>query len=158
MGEFCKFALLFNTFQTLTQYGCLQSKSLTCPQISLETKNAVKKVFCKHDLSVLGVWGLDAPAVVREHLSLNTTVAPLLFADQYLQMSTSLPSLLISGLGEHYTPLTLDLNWTSVTLWNRDMAPHVSSADCLDLTYDLTHTVGYSPGCSHLPYAFVVVT
>ncbi|XP_031425272.1 lysosomal alpha-glucosidase isoform X2 [Clupea harengus] len=55
---------------------------------------------------------------------LNTTVAPLLFADQYLQMSTFLPSRLISGLGEHYTPLTLDLNWTSVTLWNRDMAPH----------------------------------
>lgn len=62
------------------------------------------------------------------HLRLNTTVAPLLFADQYLQMSTFLPSRLISGLGEHYTPLTLDLNWTSVTLWNRDMAPHVSPA------------------------------
>ncbi|KAG9343865.1 hypothetical protein JZ751_013249 [Albula glossodonta] len=54
----------------------------------------------------------------------NTTVAPLLFADQYLQLSTSLPSSLLSGLGEHYTPLTLDLNWTSVTLWNQDMAPH----------------------------------
>ncbi|XP_048847390.1 lysosomal alpha-glucosidase [Brienomyrus brachyistius] len=55
---------------------------------------------------------------------LNTTVAPLLFADQYLQISTSLASPLVSGLGEHYTPLTLDLNWTSVSLWNRDMAPH----------------------------------
>ncbi|KAK3520467.1 hypothetical protein QTP70_024085 [Hemibagrus guttatus] len=55
---------------------------------------------------------------------LNTTVAPLLFADQYLQLSTSLASPFISGFGEHYTHLTLDLNWTSVTLWNRDMAPH----------------------------------
>ncbi|XP_017317133.1 lysosomal alpha-glucosidase [Ictalurus punctatus] len=55
---------------------------------------------------------------------LNTTVAPLLFADQYLQLSTSLASTFISGFGEHYTHLTLDLNWTSVTLWNRDMAPH----------------------------------
>ncbi|KAL4657912.1 lysosomal alpha-glucosidase [Arapaima gigas] len=54
---------------------------------------------------------------------LNTSVAPLLFADQYLQLSTSLPSGLISGLGEHYTPITLDLNWTSVALWNHDMAP-----------------------------------
>ncbi|XP_036408755.1 lysosomal alpha-glucosidase [Megalops cyprinoides] len=54
----------------------------------------------------------------------NTTVAPLLFADQYLQLSTSLPSALVSGLGEHYTPLALDLNWTRVSLWNRDMAPH----------------------------------
>uniref|UniRef100_A0A4W4EG98 Lysosomal alpha-glucosidase n=1 Tax=Electrophorus electricus TaxID=8005 RepID=A0A4W4EG98_ELEEL len=54
----------------------------------------------------------------------NTTVAPLLYADQYLQLSTLLASSLVSGLGEHYTHLTLDLNWTSVTLWNRDMAPH----------------------------------
>ncbi|XP_056143796.1 lysosomal alpha-glucosidase [Lampris incognitus] len=57
----------------------------------------------------------------------NTTVAPLLFADQYLQLSTSLSSSLVSGLGEHYTPLSLDLNWTSLTLWNRDMAPHANS-------------------------------
>lgn len=112
---------------------------MTYLQIILESKNGVKNIFCKHDLSVyahlFGDWGLDAPAVVRGHLSLNTTVAPLLFADQFLQMSTSLSSNLISGLGEHYTPLTLDLNWTSVTLWNRDMAPHVSSTDCLDLTH-----------------------
>ncbi|XP_061741241.1 lysosomal alpha-glucosidase isoform X2 [Nerophis ophidion] len=55
---------------------------------------------------------------------MNTTVAPLLFSDQYLQLSTSLASSLVSGLGEHYTSLILDLNWTSLTLWNRDMAPH----------------------------------
>uniref|UniRef100_A0A3B4D1H3 Lysosomal alpha-glucosidase n=1 Tax=Pygocentrus nattereri TaxID=42514 RepID=A0A3B4D1H3_PYGNA len=55
---------------------------------------------------------------------MNTTVAPLLFADQYLQLSTTLASSVVSGFGEHYTGLTLDLNWTSVTLWNRDMAPH----------------------------------
>ncbi|NXF62629.1 LYAG glucosidase, partial [Ciccaba nigrolineata] len=54
---------------------------------------------------------------------LNTTVAPLFFADQFLQISTSLPSRFISGLGEHLTPLVLDTTWTRVTLWNRDMAP-----------------------------------
>ncbi|XP_037648431.1 lysosomal alpha-glucosidase isoform X1 [Sebastes umbrosus] len=58
---------------------------------------------------------------------MNTTVAPLLFADQYLQLSTSLASSLVSGLGEHYTSLLLDLNWTSLTLWNRDMAPHTDA-------------------------------
>lgn len=61
--------------------------------------------------------------------SMNTTIAPLLFADQYLQLSTTLASSLVSGLGEHYTLLSLDLNWTSLTLWNRDMAPHVSTID-----------------------------
>ncbi|XP_051905568.1 lysosomal alpha-glucosidase isoform X2 [Hippocampus zosterae] len=55
---------------------------------------------------------------------MNSTVAPLLFADQYLQLSTTLASSMVSGLGEHYTSLLLDLNWTSLTLWNRDMAPH----------------------------------
>lgn len=58
---------------------------------------------------------------------MNTTVAPLLFADQYLQLSTSLASSLVSGLGEHYTSILLDLNWTSLTLWNRDMAPHADA-------------------------------
>ncbi|XP_058510597.1 lysosomal alpha-glucosidase-like isoform X6 [Solea solea] len=58
------------------------------------------------------------------HTIINTTVGPLLFADQYLQLSTTLASSLVSGLGEHYTFLLLDLNWTSLTLWNRDMAPH----------------------------------
>ncbi|XP_057673106.1 lysosomal alpha-glucosidase isoform X1 [Corythoichthys intestinalis] len=57
----------------------------------------------------------------------NSTVAPLLFADQYLQLSTTLASSLVSGLGEHYTSLRLDLNWTSLTLWNRDMAPHAGA-------------------------------
>ncbi|XP_033896341.3 lysosomal alpha-glucosidase [Acipenser ruthenus] len=55
---------------------------------------------------------------------LNTTVAPLFFADQFLQISTSLASPHISGLGEHLTNLTIDLNWTTVTFWNRDTAPH----------------------------------
>ncbi|XP_032653104.2 lysosomal alpha-glucosidase isoform X2 [Chelonoidis abingdonii] len=54
---------------------------------------------------------------------LNTTVAPLFFADQFLQISTSLPSHFISGLGEHLTSLALNVNWTKVTLWNRDIAP-----------------------------------
>ncbi|XP_072846803.2 lysosomal alpha-glucosidase [Pogona vitticeps] len=54
---------------------------------------------------------------------LNTTVAPLFFADQFLQISTSVPSPFISGLGEHLTSLILDVNWTKVTLWNRDILP-----------------------------------
>ncbi|CAJ1074960.1 lysosomal alpha-glucosidase [Xyrichtys novacula] len=58
---------------------------------------------------------------------MNTTVAPLLFADQYLQLSTALASSFVSGLGEHYSTLLLDLNWTSLTLWNQDTAPHADA-------------------------------
>ncbi|XP_029455043.1 lysosomal alpha-glucosidase [Rhinatrema bivittatum] len=53
----------------------------------------------------------------------NTTIAPLFFTDQFLQISTSLPSHYIFGLGEHLTSLILDIKWTKVTLWNRDMSP-----------------------------------
>lgn len=59
---------------------------------------------------------------------LNTTVAPLFFADQFLQLATSLPSPHITGLGEHLGSLTLSTNWTKVTLWNRDIAPQVEGA------------------------------
>ncbi|XP_004709306.1 lysosomal alpha-glucosidase isoform X2 [Echinops telfairi] len=65
--------------------------------------------------------------IVRRKLGgrvlLNTTVAPLFFADQFLQLSTSLPSPYVAGLAEHLSPLMLNPNWTRVTLWNRDMAP-----------------------------------
>ncbi|KAB0356151.1 hypothetical protein FD754_000307 [Muntiacus muntjak] len=54
---------------------------------------------------------------------LNTTVAPLFFADQFLQLSTSLPSQRITGLAEHLGSLMLSTNWTKITLWNRDIAP-----------------------------------
>ncbi|XP_077022277.1 lysosomal alpha-glucosidase [Tamandua tetradactyla] len=65
--------------------------------------------------------------VVRRKLNgrvlLNTTVAPLFFADQFLQLSTSLPSPYITGLAERLGPLLLSTNWTRVTLWNRDASP-----------------------------------
>lgn len=52
-------------------------------------------------------------------------MAPLFFADQFLQLSTSLPSRHITGLAEHLSPLMLSTEWTRITLWNRDVAPLV---------------------------------
>lgn len=56
-------------------------------------------------------------------------MAPLIFADQFLQLSTSLPSQYITGLAEHLSPLMLKTEWTRVTLWNRDLAPSVRRGD-----------------------------
>lgn len=58
-------------------------------------------------------------------VSLNTTVAPLFFADQFLQMSTTLPSQFIYGLAEHRSTFLLDVNWNTLTLWARDVPPVV---------------------------------
>ncbi|XP_063819300.1 lysosomal alpha-glucosidase-like [Pseudophryne corroboree] len=54
---------------------------------------------------------------------LNTSVAPFLFADQFIQMSTTLPSKFVYGLGEHLTSINLDFNWKRLTFWNRDLIP-----------------------------------
>uniref|UniRef100_W5L3G3 Alpha glucosidase 2 n=1 Tax=Astyanax mexicanus TaxID=7994 RepID=W5L3G3_ASTMX len=54
---------------------------------------------------------------------LNTTVAPLFYADQFLQMSTSLASEFVYGLGEHRSNFLHDVQWNTLTMWTRDAAP-----------------------------------
>ncbi|XP_077461287.1 lysosomal alpha-glucosidase [Stigmatopora argus] len=54
---------------------------------------------------------------------LNTTVAPLLYADQFLQFSTSLASQFIYGLGEHRANFLHDFQWNTLTMWARDVPP-----------------------------------
>lgn len=56
-------------------------------------------------------------------------MAPLIFADQFLQLATSLASRYITGLAEHLSPLMLSTNWTRITLWNRDLAPTVKEGE-----------------------------
>ncbi|XP_069808485.1 lysosomal alpha-glucosidase-like [Dendropsophus ebraccatus] len=68
-------------------------------------------------------FGLIVSRKSNGQILLNTTLAPLLFADQFIQMSTSLSSNFIYGLGEHYTSINLDLNWKRLTFWNRDLIP-----------------------------------
>ncbi|XP_069784428.1 lysosomal alpha-glucosidase [Narcine bancroftii] len=57
---------------------------------------------------------------------LNTTVAPLFFADQFLQMSTSLPSANLYGLGEHRAGFLHSVQWNTLTFWARDTLPQES--------------------------------
>ncbi|XP_010901697.3 lysosomal alpha-glucosidase isoform X2 [Esox lucius] len=54
---------------------------------------------------------------------LNTTVAPLFFCDQFLQLSSSLSSQYVYGLGEHRSSFLHDIHWNTLTMWARDAAP-----------------------------------
>ncbi|XP_023932526.1 lysosomal alpha-glucosidase isoform X2 [Lingula anatina] len=56
-------------------------------------------------------------------MSNYTSVGGFIFADQFLQLSTLLPSRYVYGLGEHRATLLHSLNWTRVTLWNKDRPP-----------------------------------
>nr|XP_056710819.1 lysosomal alpha-glucosidase [Euleptes europaea] len=91
---------------------------LETPQMSSKTSSTLYSVQFSAD-----PFGLVVVRKSSGQVLLNTTVAPLFYADQFLQISTSLPSGFISGLGEHLTSLILNVSWTKITLWNRDIAP-----------------------------------
>ncbi|XP_062304684.1 lysosomal alpha-glucosidase isoform X2 [Osmerus eperlanus] len=54
---------------------------------------------------------------------LNTTVAPLFYADQFLQFSSPLASPYVYGLGEHRSSFLHDVHWNTLTMWARDVPP-----------------------------------
>ncbi|XP_054986113.1 lysosomal alpha-glucosidase [Sorex araneus] len=91
---------------------------LRTPQVHTQAENPLYEVELSRD-----PFGVIVRRSGNHRVLLNTTVAPLIFADQYLQLSTSLPSQYVVGLAEHLGPLILSTDWTRVTLWNRDKAP-----------------------------------
>lgn len=55
-------------------------------------------------------------------LSFNSSVGGMTFENQFLQMSSLLPSDVLYGLGEHSAPLLLDVKWQRASLFARDVA------------------------------------
>lgn len=62
------------------------------------------------------------------HFRFDTRFAPLIFAEQFLQISTKLPSKYIYGFGEHeHASYLHDVNWKSYGMFTRDQYPKVRS-------------------------------
>jgi hypothetical protein len=55
----------------------------------------------------------------------NSSISPLIFADQFIRISTQLSSPFLYGLGEHRQPLLINIteNWTRLTFYTRDFPP-----------------------------------
>lgn len=57
--------------------------------------------------------------------SFDTSIGPLIFADQYLQLSAKLSSDNIYGLGEHvHQHFRHDINWRTWPIFTRDAFPN----------------------------------
>uniref|UniRef100_A0A665W335 P-type domain-containing protein n=1 Tax=Echeneis naucrates TaxID=173247 RepID=A0A665W335_ECHNA len=70
-------------------------------------------------------FGLTVRRKENKKVLFDTTMAPLVFADQYLQLSAKLPSHNIYGLGEHvHTRYRHDTNWRTWPIFTRDAFPN----------------------------------
>ncbi|GAB0193757.1 sucrase-isomaltase, intestinal [Grus japonensis] len=59
-----------------------------------------------------------------EYVRFDTTIGPLQYADQFLQLSIKLPSSNIYGVGEHvHKQYRHDVNWKTWPMFSRDIGP-----------------------------------
>jgi hypothetical protein len=63
--------------------------------------------------------------MICQSFRFNSTVSPLIFADQFIKMSTQLSSPYVYGLGEHRQALLINVtdSWQRFTFWAHDFPP-----------------------------------
>ncbi|XP_030067173.1 lysosomal alpha-glucosidase [Microcaecilia unicolor] len=88
------------------------------PQVTKKAEKPIYGVDLVEEPFGVVVRRIDSGAIL-----LNTTVAPLIFADQFLQISTTLPSKFLYGLGEHRSSFLHSLDWKTLTFWACDVPP-----------------------------------
>ena len=53
----------------------------------------------------------------------TVSAGALIFSDQFLQISSTLSTKFVYGLGEHRKPFLKDVNWKQFSFWNADQWP-----------------------------------
>ncbi|XP_037691918.1 maltase-glucoamylase, intestinal isoform X2 [Choloepus didactylus] len=62
---------------------------------------------------------------INNRVLFDSSIGPLLFADQFLQLSIRLPSANVYGLGEHvHQQYRHDMNWKTWSIFSRDTVPN----------------------------------
>ncbi|XP_033641301.1 lysosomal alpha-glucosidase-like isoform X2 [Asterias rubens] len=77
--------------------------------------------FSKSPLGILVTRAKDSTVLF------NSSVSTLIFSDQFLQISTSLSTQFIYGLGEHRGRFRLSSDWKTYSMWARDQPPKVGA-------------------------------
>nr|XP_026693555.1 LOW QUALITY PROTEIN: lysosomal alpha-glucosidase-like [Ciona intestinalis] len=88
------------------------------PALQKAAENTAYKVDVQNNRFGLIVTRKDTGVVI-----LNTTIAPLIYSDQFLQMSSALPTNDIYGLGERHGGALVSTNWNRLLFWARDQRP-----------------------------------
>lgn len=94
-------------------------------EVPISVPSPTKKADNPHYLVELSEqpFGIIVKRAITNTVLLNTTVAPLFYADQFLQFSSAVPSQYIYGLGEHRSTFQHDVQWNTLTMWARDVPP-----------------------------------
>jgi len=63
--------------------------------------------------------------IISPAFRFDSSVSPLIFADQFIKFSTRLSSPLLYGFGEHQQPLLINVTdeWKRLTFYTRDFPP-----------------------------------
>ncbi|XP_067392749.1 sucrase-isomaltase, intestinal [Emydura macquarii macquarii] len=80
----------------------------------------------KYEVNILqNPFGITVMRKSNGKMLFNTSIGPLQYADQYLQLSIKLPSSNIYGVGEHvHTQYRHDVNWKTWPIFTRDAFPN----------------------------------
>ncbi|XP_043729072.1 maltase-glucoamylase, intestinal isoform X3 [Cervus elaphus] len=88
------------------------------------TGNAASSLMYKVEVSKQP-FGIKVIRTSNNRVLFDSSVGPLLFADQFLQLSIQLPSANVYGLGEHvHQQYRLDMNWKTWPIFARDTTPN----------------------------------
>ena len=82
----------------------------------------------------------------------DSSVAPLIFSDQYIQISTKLPSTYLYGFGEQeHASFARGLDWKTLGMFSRDQFPFVSPFTEVVIQFNrhlftVNNQIAYTPG------------
>uniref|UniRef100_A0A8C6LXD2 alpha-glucosidase n=1 Tax=Nothobranchius furzeri TaxID=105023 RepID=A0A8C6LXD2_NOTFU len=105
---------------------CLHNKRFEVPHVHIRTVSSNPSSPITNTLDIAhNPFGLTVRRKENRRALFDTTIGPLVFADQYLQLSAKLPSHNIFGLGEHvHTRYRHDTNWRTWPIFTRDTQPN----------------------------------